>query len=289
MAKRFISYQIGNGNFISLWFDPWWHGQALAGSPRDIIIANTGSSPRASVHSLISTGHWVLPSQNHRHHHVNQTLNNWLTTFDFPDFSLEKWDIILWDGTPGNKVTARIIWNSIRRTSLIIPWTAGVWSRLRVPRYAFFSWLLCHDRVNTLARLARFGITNDVNCCLCVGGLENAHHLFISCPYSSFILETFLTQTLGLSVDLTHTWAQLVTSSLDLPDYVQRQLVLLFIQIFAYHIWRERNARIHGKGIFSPRKLLDGIMVDLHARVHTSTWFLKFVGKRPMLRCWITC
>lgn len=62
-VKRFVSYNTGSGNAISLWFDPWWHYQCLAYSVKDHIIHIAGSSIDATIHDLISKGNWILPRQ----------------------------------------------------------------------------------------------------------------------------------------------------------------------------------------------------------------------------------
>ncbi|XP_074351776.1 uncharacterized protein LOC141690920 [Apium graveolens] len=51
-------------------------------------------------------------------------------------------------------------------------------------------------------------------------------------------------------------------------------------------VWRERNARAHGRGVFGPHKLLQGIIQDINARLATSIWFSKIICKRPDL---VTC
>lgn len=61
------------------------------------------------------------------------------------------------------------------------------------------SWLLCHGRVNTLDRLARFGIVTTVSCCFCVGNMESCQHLFLACPYSQFIITELFIHNMQLA------------------------------------------------------------------------------------------
>lgn len=54
-----------------------------------------------------------------------------------------------------------------------------------------------------------------------------------------------------------------------------KSLGLLALQVSCYHIWREINTRRHDKGSFNPRKLLDGIIVDIRTKISNSTWLQK--------------
>lgn len=286
-AKRWISYRLGSGASVSLWYDPWWNHHSLACNDKDRIILSSGLSPTATVHDIIDTGQWVLPRPNLNHHHVSPGLLTWLNTFDFPNFNLENEDSILWDNQLGKNVSTGTIWGSIRSSGAPAPWHGAVWFKGHIPRYAFLNWLLCHDRVATLKRLASFGIPLATHCSLCVGGEESAQHLFVSCAYSSFILARFLGDRLDIHIDFAATWEVLLLSFLEIEDIAKRKIALLGVQIIAYHIWRERNARTHDKGNFSPKKLLDGILIDLRARLATSTWYSHDVIKRPILCTWI--
>lgn len=102
---------------------------------------------------------------------------------------------------------------------------------------------------------------------LCVGGIESAQHLSISCYYASSILDLLIRQDLEVEFDGAISWADLMEVLLTILDEVKRQVALLSIQVFSYHIWRERNARSHNKGIFHPMKLLAGIRVDIKSRL----------------------
>lgn len=133
------------------------------------------------------------------------------------------------------------------------------------------------------------GVVTDTNCYLCPGGQEDAQHLFISCSYSRFILEKILIIEMGLTVDFEMVWSSLLVEMMSIRDDVQQQIVLLFIQNFVYHIWRERNARAHGNGVHSPMQLLEGILVDLRSRMKSSLWFSKHTCNRLDICSWVFC
>ena len=89
----------------------------------------------------------------------------------------------------------------------------------------------------------------------------------------SFVLGHLLQPIATVSIRPDWGWIDLLLCLLDVASPTRRLLGLLAVQIFAYHLWRERNARWPGKGVFGPRKLLHGIITDLRARVSTKPWF----------------
>lgn len=209
-------------------------------------------------------------------------MSSWIATFGFPPLSLDGRDSISWDGS--DKVTTRIIWDSIRQSRPAVSWHSSVWFPGHVPRFAHHSWLLCHGRLNTLSRLHSFGMNVQTHCYLCAGGIESAQHLLMSCSYAHFILqELFLKGMDIIVVDFGMQWHQFITHLFGHSDLSYQRIALLTAQTFAYHVWRERNARAHNKGIFGPAKLLRSIRVDVKSKLSSSKWFSKAVNCRPDL------
>ncbi|KAK1356995.1 hypothetical protein POM88_050251 [Heracleum sosnowskyi] len=100
LARRFLSFAIGNGNDTSLWFDP--------------VISQANSSKLATINSVITSGSWTLPRVNSRRHHLSTNLISWLTEFNFPQFDMEKWDVISWNDIPLHKLRTGHIWDAVR-------------------------------------------------------------------------------------------------------------------------------------------------------------------------------
>lgn len=136
-------------------------------------------------------------------------------------------------------VKIKDIWESIRFKQDNVPWFQAVCPSLRVERYAFHSWILCHDRLPTLARLSCFGIAMDLQCFLCVRGLETIEHLFLKWTYSSFLLQVLMSH-IHVQLPATSTWPELLSHLLNL-DSDQSRVAVLIAQEFAYHIWREKR------------------------------------------------
>ncbi|KAK1373088.1 hypothetical protein POM88_029281 [Heracleum sosnowskyi] len=144
------------------------------------------------------------------------------------------------------------IWNSIRFKLPKVPWHQFVWHKLNITRYAHCEWLACHGRLSTFHRLALFGIDIMPHYLLCAGGIETLDHLLVSCLYSSFILHKLVNMVHDTSTAGFPTWLGLLTAWGNNGIAIHRNLLLLMAQIFCYHIWRERNARLHGKRLSRP-------------------------------------
>lgn len=151
--------------------------------------------------------------------------------------------MILWDGVDTRKVKTWHIWESIRHRSQQVGWFHAVWHQLKIERYAHHQWILSHGRLNTLNRLARFGIVLDQQCFLCVGGRETDTHLFLYCSYSRHVLAMIL--SIFNQGIIGHTWTDFQQNLLLIHDVPKRRLILLMVQIYTYLISRERNARKH--------------------------------------------
>lgn len=273
LTRQFLSYKIGNGLATSLWFDPWWHGTCLAENTQDRIITQAGISSAASVHSLLTSGSWILPRPSPRLHHIHPLLAHWTEHFDYPTFDLTIPDVLLWDDIPLRKIKARNVWTSIRTHAPQVPWSHLVWNRLRIQRYAHLEWILCHGRLPTFTRLASFGLQVLSSCTLCPGGIETEAHLFLLCPYSNFILAK-LAGLINFNI-VGSTWKEFLISLGNISDQTLRSIALLTAQIFTYHLWRERNARLHDRGVSGPKGIIHTIMVDLKTKLLNTDWFIK--------------
>ncbi|XP_074351347.1 uncharacterized protein LOC141690448 [Apium graveolens] len=93
-----------------------------------------------------------------------------------------------------------------------------------------------------------FSLTTTQQCFLCVLGRETTSHIFLHFTYNRWVLNKLF-------------------SVIDIPV-------------------RERNARAHGKSVFGPYKLLQGIIVDIKAMLVSSTWYYSVVCSSGVL-AWV--
>ncbi|XP_017256324.1 uncharacterized protein LOC108225881 [Daucus carota subsp. sativus] len=287
-ARSHISYDIGRGDSISLWFDPWFRATPLATGNSDPIIAYTYSTTGARVSDLIVEGEWRLPLPNLNQRHPSTRFDTWVHDFDYPPVHPSREDRILWDGRAWPLVNVRWLWESLRDHRDVVAWWKAVWFKHGIPRFRTHSWLLCLGRLGNLDRLINWRISTTPFCYLCVGGKENHNHLFLHCPYASFVLTHLLRPIVMVTIRPNWGWTDLLLCLMGVESPTRRLLSLLAVQIFAYHLWRERNARRHGKGVFGPKKLLHGIITDLRARVTSEPWFTAAMITSPQLQTCIS-
>lgn len=92
---------------------------------------------------------------------------------------------------------------------------------------------------------------------------------------------------MAINANYDQPWSSFITDISLIQDNMKSKVALLALQTYAYHLWRERNARAHNKGIFTPGKLLKGIKMDIQSRLATISWFSDNVCNRPELYYWI--
>ncbi|XP_074368118.1 uncharacterized protein LOC141708403 [Apium graveolens] len=279
MALWFITYHIVSGISISLWFEPWWNSCCLVNSVTAPIISQCFLPANATVACVINSGIWSLLRPNSRIHHTDYLLTSWLEDPNLPPIHSSGRDHILWDGLDASKIKTWHIWSSIRNTSPLVPWHKVVWHRLQVNRYAHHRWLTCLDQISTLARLHRFDLSSTQQYFFCILDRETTSHLCLHCTYSKWILmQIFRVFDIPVSY---HSLVEFLVSLSELEDKQKGTIALSYARVFCYHIWRERNARAHDKGVFGPSKLLQGIVLNVKARLSASGWYSSVICNRP--------
>ncbi|XP_074328140.1 uncharacterized protein LOC141666056 [Apium graveolens] len=108
----------------------------------------------------------------------------------------------------------------------------------------------------------------------------SCNHLFLHCTYIRILVAIFSQLRI---LDFGHIWVDFLLGILAIDDWPRRLIALCYAQVFYYHIWRERNACTHDKGVFDPKKLLQGIVLDIRARLSANSWFSRLACNRPDL------
>lgn len=73
-----------------------------------------------------------------------------------------------------------------------------------------------------------------------------------------------------MHISVAESWAEQLVSWGSIVKPTLRLLELLISQVFSYHVWRERNARIHNQGSLGPIKLLENIIMDSKTKLASS-------------------
>ena len=165
-------------------------------------------------------------------------------------------DLITWGGSMNHSLGISDIWDS-KRTSGVMPlWFNFVWCKFKVPKFAFTTWLVVLERLLTKDRMRNFHMHVDLGCVMCGAANESHAHLFSQCPYVQSIFTTW-------NDSLSTSWSDLccgnILSDMRCGD-IQKELAYLFVSAVFFHIWKERNIRVHNSGIHSDAATLLGII-----------------------------
>lgn len=94
---------------------------------------------------------------------------------------------VTWNMSPNGVFTTKSAWDFFRDKGAPVPWHQMILFSGMVPRHAMILWLVARGRLNTLDRLASFGISQSLTRPLCNGDNENLSHVLFSCQFSNRI------------------------------------------------------------------------------------------------------
>lgn len=120
------------------------------------------------------------------------------------------------------------------------------------------------NRLSTKARQHKRNSSISPSCSFCAAE-ETRDHLFFECSFSSQIWKRFASD---LQLPLTYSWDMLIQWGSLLKRKSLRNLISkLTWQACIYHIWLERNARIHVNNSSSFEALCEKIRLDIRFKL----------------------
>lgn len=145
-----------------------------------------------------------------------------------------------------------------------VTWHSLIWFKGMIPRYSFICWLAILNRLSTKDRQHRFNPDILPKCVLC--GLEESRdHLFFACSFSSHVWSNI---TGILSQQAIFIWDQHIQWGIGLKRRnLNNTVSKLAWQSSIYHLWQERNRRIHRSQANTPHGVTDAIIQSLKMRI----------------------
>lgn len=263
-AIRFIKYNVAASSRFLLWHDPWLCNRPLIHEFGAHLISITDSSNMASVSTIMHNGRWNPHPSNHALAIELRLL--------LQNSRIYMRDQVTWDNNTGS-VTTSTVWNSIRRRASGPAWLQVLWHSLHIPKCTFILWLGLKNRLLTRDRMLQFGMNTDPACLLCSTSNESALHLLTQCHFSRQILDCS-------PLPITQDWiADLNTAT---PNLLL-QLNFLFIGVAFYHIWLERNSRVHSNVTKPASVLIKNIKHMVRSKMHRCKKFQNLVRKDPSI------
>lgn len=147
----------------------------------------------------------------------------------------------------------------------MVTWYSSVWFKDHIPKHAFTYWLAVQNRLTTRDRIRSWGVSVPEECLLCSSSAESRGHLFFSCAYSqavwnSFFLHPSLSPPSSLEDMLSWVNGSFRTNKLKI-------ICKLILQAVVYHLWMERNARLHSPSSKASHSLVKDIQLTLRAKL----------------------
>lgn len=244
LARPMLVCEVGNGRTASFWHDNWTSLGPLIDLTGPRGPGATGLHVDAVVAEALREGVWWLSRSRSRNRIIT------LIRDSLPDAAAislsEVEDTYLWK--PGNSAASSYFstsetWEALHPQGEPVFWHRKVWFQGRIPKHAFITWVLARNRLGTRDRLRAWGLQVPANCILCNSTEETRQHMFFDCAYSSEVWTFFCSRLRVLPPVLFEDGLRWLRN--PGPDEFVKLIVKLVYQAAVYHIWKERNNRIH--------------------------------------------
>ena len=130
---------------------------------------------------------------------------------------------------------------------------------MAVSKHVFISWMAILNRLPTMDRLASWGMQVRGVYYLCQEEMETRDHLFFGCNFSKAIWRHIL-HLCGLHREVGGWQEELRWAVTKIKG---KALISIFLNIAwkacIYHVWRERNGRMHSKPSNSSLQIIEQI------------------------------
>lgn len=124
----------------------------------------------------------------------------------------------------------------------------AIWSKYNIPKYSFILWLVSHGKLLTRDRLKSWNVRiEDDKCVLCNGEIESIDHLFFKCRYSRELVIALASwlQITNIPIRMSE-WQHWLIHQAGKP-HIRGKICVTVMSTAVALLWKERNARIHGK------------------------------------------
>lgn len=242
LAMSFLKMEVNNGRHTYFWYDTWSRVGCLKNHLRD----------GGSIVMGVRENDYVVDVLNcrRRRRHKMQLLNNVEEEIEaIRNRASQEDDVPLWrksDDKYAKSFSTKATWVCLRQPQPCCNWYKGIWFPHSTPKYSFLIWVATKNRLQTSDRIRQWNSTVDDVCVLCHEEQETCQHLFFKCRYSRRIWKEMVG---GIMKErFTTDWFMILDElSQSGSGKTEKFLIRYAFQTLAHCIWRERNARRHGK------------------------------------------
>jgi hypothetical protein len=168
-AKKLLSFKVGSGHNISLWFDAWHPDGRLIDIYGFRAVYDSGLSLNACVSIVLHEGSWNWPPAR----------SNDLVAIQvrLPDVKIGEADVAILKSKSG-VYSCGETWHFLRPKFLVVPWWKVVWHPMAIPRHAFVLWLVFRQAIATKEKMCGWGFIGHTLCRFCFHVQESIDHFF---------------------------------------------------------------------------------------------------------------
>ncbi|GLT73885.1 hypothetical protein SLA2020_457150 [Shorea laevis] len=260
IAKGLIQHIPGDGTNIYIWHDYWHPSGPLIDAYGSNIVKDARIPFQAKLASVINGNFWQWPPAR-----SPQLVQIQMHLFDmFPKEG--KKDTAIWRPSNSGNFKVGQTWNWLRRKKTRKVWHRLIWFSQAIPKHSFISWLAILNRLSTKARQRKWTPTIVDTCVLCNSEPETSEHLFFNCSYTQKIWKTLSAMA---GIPLTNSWQGLLhwMGKKVSRKSLQNTLVKLAWNAAVYHIWKERNRRIHQKHFKADGEIVYEVQFDVRCKI----------------------
>jgi hypothetical protein len=174
-AKDFLSFKVGDGREIFLWFDSWHPAGYLLDRYGFRTVYDAGRDIGPKLSSIIRNGEWYWPSA--RSDNLVEIQSR------LPEVVIGGDDLPVWKSSKGVYSCAETL-DQLRVKLPAMEWHKVVWFSQAIPRHAFILWLALRDALVTKEKMCSWGFFGPSVCMFCYGCNESWGHLFFDCSFS---------------------------------------------------------------------------------------------------------
>ena len=258
--RPFIRHRLCNGVGTYLWHDFWNPLDPILPFFGERILYDFAIQRNACVVSVMDGTRWNWP--------VTVSVDLIILKNNYSDYLLDtsRDDVISWTQSPSGVFTVSYAWNSIRPRRSLVHWNAVVWFSQAIKRHSFITWLVIHDRLSTQDKLLKWCLINAISCVFCRAKVEDRNHLFFECKVTSGIWMRVL--RLCGQYRLPRWWEnefRWVTGCKGNSFCSITKRIAWGATI--YHLWRQRNARVHDNIFISVDSIFSHICNDVRLKI----------------------
>jgi hypothetical protein len=171
VVRNFISFEVGDGQNIHLWFDNWHPCGVLIERYGSRVVYDARSGLNSKLSSVLSNyGNWCWnPARSEDPVAIQSRL---------PEIVLGHVDKPVWTIARNGSFVSSETWNFLRDKKAEVEWWHLIWFSYAIPKHAFILWLAIQNRLTTSDRLLVWGFNGDPLCGFCHHVIESRNHLF---------------------------------------------------------------------------------------------------------------